>query len=333
MKKIVLAGLVLLACACGWYRLALRPVSAEQARVNVEIPRGLSLSEIARKLQEEGVIRSSWAFFIFAELHRSGGGLQAGSFFLRPSMSVSEIVTALRRGYSEEMTIIIPEGYTLKDIDALVAAKQLGKPGDLLACAKTCDFSSFDFLPSGGAFAPRATRLEGYLFPDTYFVVRDTYDAQSFLERLLTTFRERVVRTFPADAGRSGRSLHQIVTMASLIEAETRGADERPTVAGILWKRLDQQTALGVDAAVRYIVGKPTGALTAADLAVQSPYNLRKFKGLPPGPIGNPGRGAIDAALHPKDSPYLYYLHDANGEIHYAETNDQHNANRAKYLP
>ncbi len=332
MKKYILLGLGLLLCAYGWYRWELGPVRADdQTRVSVTIPHGASLHQTSVLLAKKGVIRSSWAFLFYAKFH-GPGSVQAGDFFLQPAMSTPQVLDALRRGYSQEMSITIPEGLTLQDIDHLLAAKLLGKEGDLLACAKTCDFSSFDFLPKSGNFAARATRLEGYLYPDTYFVVRSAYDPKSFLQRLLTTFQDRVLQPLRSGVGASGHSLHQIITMASLVEEESRIESERATVAGILWKRLDQKISLGVDAAVRYIVGKPTAPLTAADLATDSPYNLRKFPGLPPGPIGNPGLSAINAALHPADSPYLYYLHDAEGQIHYAQTNDEQNQNRVRYL-
>jgi UPF0755 protein len=141
-----------------------------------------------------------------------------------------------------------------------------------------------------------------------------------------------VEKGYSADFANVTRPMHQVITMASLIEEETKTDAERATVAGILWKRFDAKTGLGVDAAVRYILEKPKGVLTASDLNVQSDYNLRKYRGLPPGPIANPGLKSIEAALHPKDSEYWYYLHDKQGVIHYAVTNDEQNVNRAKYL-
>jgi UPF0755 protein len=140
------------------------------------------------------------------------------------------------------------------------------------------------------------------------------------------------VTELSTDIAASGRSLHDVVTMASLVEEESRIDDERPIVAGILWKRLANGVTLGVDATVRYIVNKPTSAITRADLDIDSPYNTRKLGGLPPGPIANPGLASIRAAIRPEESQYWYYLHGKDGQIRYAETNEGHNANRAKYL-
>ncbi len=247
-------------------------------------------------------------------------------------MNVETVIQVLRRGYSEEISLTIPEGYTVRDIDRLIAGKGLAETGAIIGCAKTCDFSSFSFLPPSAGLAERGGRVEGYLYPDTYFVTTGDFEPKDFLTRMLTTFRSRVIDELGADIGASGRTTHEIVTMASLIEEETRTADERPAVSGILWKRFDGEIGLGVDAAVRYIIDKPRGAITVSDLDIDSAYNLRKYRGLPPGPIANPGIASIKAALRPKDSPYWYYLHDSQGRIHYAVTNDEHNRNRALYL-
>jgi UPF0755 protein len=238
----------------------------------------------------------------------------------------------LRKGYSEEVSVTIPEGFTVKDIDALLAKKGLIEAGAFTLCAQTCDLSGFGFLPAGVAVAKRGGKVEGYLFPDTYLVFSQRFDSQEFLRRLLETFRTRVVAGLQEELKASGRSLHENITMASLIEEETKSDNERATVSGILWKRLKANSGLGVDATNRYILEKPTAALSVADLEIDSAYNLRKYRGLPPGPIANPGLKSIVAALHPTDSEYWYYLHGKDGVIRYARTNDEHNSNKARYL-
>jgi UPF0755 protein len=242
------------------------------------------------------------------------------------------------------MIVTIPEGFTVKDIDALLTEKQLIAAGDLTKCAGACDFSSFEFLPLDSApasamatagrrgLATRGGVVEGYLYPDTYFIVADDFEPKFFLERLLSTFRKRVLDRFEADFEQSSRSVHEIMTMASLIEEETRADQERPMVAGILWKRFDAGQGLDTDAATRYILEKSTSALTSGDLNTASSYNTRKFRGLPPGPIASPGIKSIEAALHPKDSEYWYYLHGKDGRIRYAVTNEEHNVNKYEYL-
>jgi len=318
-----------------WYRHALSPTgSAGDASVTVRVEQGAFTAAIAQTLRDKGLIRSVWAFKWYVRRHGDAGALKAGAFGLEPSMGVPAIVDVLtgRTEGAGKTTVTVPEGYTVRDIDRLLAEKGLAREGEVEECARTCAFSGFTFLPSAAGLAQRGGRLEGYLFPDTYFVQVGDVTAEAFLTRMLENFRKRVLDGLADDLHASSRSTQEIITMASLIEKETRTDDERPTVSGILWKRLDAGMGLGVDAAVRYIVAKPTGAIIASDLGTDSPYNLRKFRGLPPGPIANPGLASIRAALHPEETDYLYYLHDAQGRIHYAKTNEEHNLNRERYL-
>lgn len=315
------------------YRYDLQPVRAsDDTRTIVTIPIGASTAQIAHILENEEVIRSAWALTRYAEKTDADASLQAGSFVLLPSMSVAEIIEALTSGVAQESVVTVPEGLTLQEIDVLLTEKELIAPGEFIACALTCDFSSFVFLPDDIGQAERGGRIEGYAYPDTYFIVATDFSAQSFLERLLSTFEMRVVNALQEDIQASGHSLHEIVTMASLIEKETRSDEERAIVAGILWKRFDEGIGLGVDAAVRYITEKQREALTREDLDIDSSYNLRRYRGLTPGPIANPGMRSILAALHPEQSPYYYYLHGSDGIIRYAVTNDEHNENKARYL-
>lgn len=331
MKKLAALIGVLILITYTWYRFQLRALDgASAARVSIVIEPGTPTQRIGDMLAEKGLIRSPFAFGIYTRLHRST--LQAGSFTLQPAKSAPEIIEILQSGKTEERAITIPEGFTVKDIDALLVAEGLTKSGEVQNCALTCDFSTFDFLPTSTALAKRGGKLEGYLYPDTYFVNPADFVAKFFLERMLGTFRTRVVNAHAEDIKASGHSLHEIITMASLIEEETRKAEERPVVSGILWKRRTNGISLGVDAAVRYIVEKPTSAITRADLEVDSPYNVRTVLGLPPGPIANPSMSSIEAALSPQESRFWYYLHGTDGQIRYAETNEEHNRNRAQYL-
>lgn len=331
-----------------WYRHALGPVDAgSAAQRTVTISEGMSVGNIAGFLEEEGIIRSSVAFAVFVRLRGAGKNLQAGHFVLSPKMRTADVVEILRTGKAREIAVTIPEGFSLNDIDALLAKKGLMEPGAAIDCARRCDFSSFGFLPKrleglalpagrslgseGWSEAPGG-RVEGYLFPDTYYIEPANFVPKFFLERMLGEFRKKVVDGLKDDIKKSGRSLSEIVTMASLIEEEAKTDEERHVIAGILWKRFDADVGLGVDAAVRYILGKPTGPLTAGDLALHSPYNLRKFRGLPPGPIASPGIASLRAALRPQKTEYWYYLHGKDGKVHYAVTNDEHNLNKAKYL-
>lgn len=318
-----------------WYYRALRPVDAgSAAERTVKISGGMSVGNIAGLLEEEGIIRSSVAFTMFVRLSGVGKNLQAGTFVLSPAMETADIVEVLRTGKAREIAVTVPEGFSLNDVDALLAKKGLMEPGAAIDCARRCDFSSFTFLPFGFAqgLAPRGGVLEGYLFPDTYYAEPANFVPKFFLERMLGEFRRRVVDGLAKDLRSSKRSLHEVVTMASLIEEEAKTDSERPVIAGILWKRLDGKVGLDVDATIRYALAKPRDPLTAADLRADSPYNTRRYRGLPPGPIASPGLQSIRAAFRPQQSDYWYYLHGKDGKVHYAVTNDEHNVNKAKYL-
>ncbi|MDD5623523.1 MAG: endolytic transglycosylase MltG [Candidatus Peribacteraceae bacterium] len=337
MKKFLLFLLVVCAGAILWYKWELKAVGApsdaeKKVPMMVRIEEGASVAEIADLLGEKDLIRSSLALRLYTRFHGMQADLKAGKFVFSRTMTVPEIVEVLRTGKSQQVIVTIPEGATLLDIERLLVEKGVTESGSLVSCAQTCDFSSFEFLPQAEGLAARGGKLEGYLFPDTYYVDAGDFVSKFFLERLLTTFRHRVLDPYGEEIQKSERSLQDLMTMASLVEEETRTEEERPIVAGILWKRHDEGMGLGVDATVRYILDKPTGALTVSDLNVASPYNTRKFRGLPPGPIANPGLQSILAALRPSSSKYWYYLHDKKGVVHYAETNEEHNLNRMRYL-
>ncbi|MDD5751391.1 MAG: endolytic transglycosylase MltG [Candidatus Peribacteraceae bacterium] len=332
MKKFFLIVGVVLLAAFFWYRHGLWSAGSAQNRTVVTVESGMSVSAIADLLAEKDIIRSPSVFRLYVRLHGMQTKLQAGRFVLSGDMSVPEMVEVLRSGKSQEISVTIPEGWTVKDIDAAIARLGLAASGSILDCAQRCDFSSFDFLPEVSGLAERGGKLEGYLYPDTYFADTANFVPKFFLERMLGAFRKNVVTGQAEAIKASGYSLHEIVTMASLVEEETKTDEERPVVAGILWKRYDGNIGLGVDATVRYILDKPKSAITLSDLDTVSPYNTRKFRGLPPGPIANAGLKSIRAALDPQESPYWYYLHDAKGLIHYATTNEEHNENRRQYL-
>ncbi len=335
MKKLILPVLILLLAVLivrGWYGHALSAVDRSDVRTVFTVEKGESTGQIAADLAVQNLIRSPFAFKLYVKMSGQAGQLKAGTFVVNSSMTAPEIVDILAGGKSAEEIITIPEGFTVEDIDDLFVKKGIMKAGELVKCANTCDFSAFTFLPKSNDLAPRGGKVEGYLYPDTYYVTLSDFDPHAFLSRLLTTFKQKIVDDLASDIKASGRSLEDIMIVASLVEEETRTATERPIVAGIIWKRFDERMVLGIDAAVRYVVDKKSAAITQSDLQIESPYNLRKVAGLPPGPIANPSLSSIQAALHPEKSQYYYYLHGSDGRIHYAVTNDEHNVNRATYL-
>ncbi|MDP3975847.1 MAG: endolytic transglycosylase MltG [bacterium] len=299
------------------------------ARVNFSIESGETARSIGARLKELDLIVSEWAFYKYVKETELGPHLEAGKFILKRSHTIPEIAAFLTKSRTDEVAFTIREGLTVDQVDRLLAEQGLLSAGTFEKCAQECEYSEFWFLDS----KPDTASLEGYLFADTYFIDPETVTPQNLLHRMLQNFDIKLDSTIKSKiAMRSGASFHDIVTMASLIEKESRNPEEKPIVSGILWKRLKEKRGLGVDATIRYAVNKWTEELTIADLNVDSPYNTRKYAGLPPGPISNFSMQSFKAAIEPAESEYYYYLHDDSGKIHYAHTNDEHNANKKKYL-
>ena len=179
-------------------------------------------------------------------------------------------------------------------------------------------------------FVKIAHDKEGYLFPDTYYFLPNV-TADDVVSAMSNNFNQKIA-TLDSDIRSSSRSLKDIIIMASIVEQEARTIDTRKIIAGILWKRLDKGLLLQVDAPLVYITGNTTGYISIDDTKIDSPYNTYKYKGLPAGPITNPGLDSITAVLHPTMTAYFYYLSDKNGVMHYAETFAEHVANKEKYL-
>ncbi len=321
MKKFLLLVIVF----AGLYfagRIALvwnRPNSDSTDRVSLEIVQGSTLSAISEKLEEKGLIRDAFVFRLYSRWNRFSTKYQAGEFVIQKNLTFRELADVLQHGKSSEIRITIPEGSTIAQIDDILAKKSFIEPGELIECANFCNFSfEEDFL-------------EGKLFPSTYFVNPKTFSTKLFISRLYNTFRQQIA-PYQSDIIRSGRTLDQIVIMASMIEREANTEDEMPKVAGVLWKRLDERIHLGVDATTRYELNEWKRPLYTEDFEKVTPYNTRKNYGLPPTAISNPGLPAIKAAIYPVETPYYYYLHDRKGEIHFAEDLDGHVKNKQMYL-
>ena len=178
---------------------------------------------------------------------------------------------------------------------------------------------------------PADVGLEGYMFPDTYRVAKDA-KPEDVVQKMLENFNRKLTPEMRADIALQGKTIFDVITMASIIEREASDTEDRKIISGILWKRVEAGMALQADATLTYITGNGTFALSADDLAVDSPYNTYKYPGLPVGPISNPGLDAILAAIYPKASPFWFYLHDKAGNPHYSKTFEEHKINKEKYL-
>jgi UPF0755 protein len=269
--------------------------------VEFMVSRGDSVPLIARHLYEQGLIRSPLGFRWVIKKDSLGTKLQSGIYRLTPDMSTQEIAVSLTRGIAD-LKLVIPEGFRLEEI-AATAEAVLG-------------ISQAEFLAE-------ASGLEGRLFPDTYHLAPTT-SAKELVELLHNNFQKRV-----------GEIDSRTLILASLVERETKRDAEKPIVAGILNKRLDNDWPLELDATIQYVLGDSSEwwpNTTLADRRTPSPYNTYLNPGLPPGPIANPGLAAVSAARNPQASPYWFYLHTPDGQIYYGETLVEHNANIESYL-
>jgi UPF0755 protein len=319
-----------------WFLVALfQPFAGSgSGRVIVLIPKGSSASRIGSILAHDGVVSSGFFFDVRALLEGKRGSLHSGRFALKRDMSYAAAIEALSKPPPRAIAVkvVIPEGYTRRQIADLVAQDALS--GDYMA--QTERSSALDPAHYG---APAGTHaLEGFLFPATYDLTAGAPVARLVGEQL-AAFRQR----FTSADARRARKLHvtpyQLLTVASMVEREAQTDHDRPLIAAVIYNRLREGIPLGIDATIYYAVelqkgiATYTGELTQSQLKIDSPYNTRTHKGLPPTPISNPGEASIDAAAHPAHVHYLYYVAAADGcgEQVFSDTYAQFEKNAAAY--
>lgn len=290
----------------------LLPPSTFPVPYNITINSGQTLFSISKELFDDGVIKNRRVFEMFVITFGDESHISEGEYYFEKPVSSIEIAMRIagKQFGVAKRKVTFPEGFSNKE----------------MATRLTETFDSFDTA----LFLSLSKNQEGYLFPDTYgFFPSTTPDV--IVTALRKNFDRKIERLQPQITS-SKRSLKDIVIMASIIEKEAKGDADRELVSGILWNRIDAGIPLQVDAPFLYLLGKESKELTKTDLATKSLYNTYLHKGFPPTPINNPGIAAIEAALKPEISSYFYYLHDADGTIHYAKTYTEHKANIKKYL-
>lgn len=302
--------------------------------VEIVIAQGSSVSAIATQLKQSNLLAHPTFFKWFVMWMHAESKLQAGTFSFLPNTSIASIVLVLTNPQNTEVKVTIPEGFTSAQIKEKirVALPELDqKQWDVYASGKFLRDFSEEILTS----VPSGSGLEGYLFPDTYRFSKEA-SAKEMIAKMLVTLKIRFAEsgeTIPSNLEFSnGMNLHEVLTMASIIEKEVQTPEDMKHVAGILFNRMKIGMPLQVDSTLTYVTQKTSANLTSADLKLASPYNSYTHKGLPPGPICNPGMNAILAVLHPAASEDLYFLTTNEGKTMYAQTHDQHVANKQKYL-
>lgn len=297
----------------------------------ITIKEGQAAQTVWAELKQNGFSRTTLPWRHAAWRLKANDKLQAGKYRIEAGERVRRVIERFVNGDAlpNEFTVTYPEGFTLEQIAARTAARGIGTAADFKAAAQPPPYAeTFAYLAEVPAGRPT---LEGYLFPDTYRLAADD-TPEKVIRRMLTNFDDKVTSELRREMKQANRTLDQVVIMASIIEREVVSDEDMAQVAGILWKRLDDSVGLDADATVRYALNKWDGALTVADLRTDSPYNTRRYRGLPPGPISHPGLRALLAAIRPQASDYYYYLSTPDRKTIFAKTNAEHNQNKAKYL-
>ena len=299
------------------------------------VNKGESVREIASNLKKQGFISDPNAFIFYTFILGKYSKVQAGDYLLSSQMSVSRIVNAFVGGETAKETLTILEGWNLNDIADYLQSKNIaglfgltGTPTKKETNKNVNELAEkFDFLKD----KPEGLSLEGYLFPDTYYVDKsDT--AETFIEKALSNFNDKLTPDLRNEIKRQNKTIFEIVTMASMIEKEVKTPEDKKIVSGILWKRIQNKMGLQVDSTVLYATGKENSKVYIKNTQFDSPYNTYKYRGLPLGPICNPGRDSIIAAIYPTETNYLYYLSTPEGKTIFSKTLEEHNYNKAKYL-
>ncbi|MEW6278674.1 MAG: endolytic transglycosylase MltG [Candidatus Eremiobacterota bacterium] len=291
---VVAAGLLL-----WWTYQAVSPAATEPVDpVIVEIPPGATGADVALLLESKGVIRSAFALRMLMRISERGGEIRSGHYRVDPNDSPVVVLKSLVEGRPLTRRFTVPEGYTLAQIAQVLAGDGLADEAEFLALARTKGRSFDPSLPDN---------LEGYLFPDTYEVAWEA-DERAIIGQMLARFREVATPMWEQHRKKSTLDLNRTVILASLVEREASVPGERPLIAGVYLNRLKKGMLLQCDATIQYALGQPKKVLTYADLELESPYNTYKHPDLPPGPIANPGRASLEAAMNPEPSQYLFYV-------------------------
>jgi UPF0755 protein len=301
-----------------------KPVDpADTAQVLFEVPAGASARALGPQLEAQGLIAADWHWQAFVRLNKAGGCLKAGRFRVSRAMAVPELLeTFCGVPVPDDVPFTVLEGWRIQEIDAALADKGWIEAGAYTALANKPDRFELPFAITGDT-------LEGLLYPDSYRVEPARFETAKFIQRQIDAF----AAVWKMQTQSDDRSPYQVVIMASMVEREEPRPENRPLVAGILWKRLDAGWMLGVDATSRYTLEtwNDRRAFLRNLKNPNEPYNTRLRGGLPPGPIGNPGRTAIEAAMAPEASEWWYYLHDSDKVLHPARNSREHAANRRKH--
>ncbi len=343
IKKIFLGIIIIFLLGYGWYVYQMNRIYELPAR-EIYIEKGLGVKQISADLAATGFIHNDFLFRIYVWQKDLENKFYAGHYKLPEKISMKNLVNILtgNNSYTPSRQITIIEGWSIPQIAAYLEAEMGFNKEDFYKLVGYPIFSTKNkngFTPAKDYSSeytflkdrPQGFGLEGYLFPDTYKLSLDA-DVQEVVRKMLDNFDKKFTPAMRADTEKQGKTVFEIVTVASILEKELKTFNEKKIGAGIIYKRLELGVPLQMDSTVNYITGKKTPQVAINDLEIDSPYNTYKYKGLPPGPISNPGIDSLRAALYPTESEYLYFLTDKEGRAHFSKTYTEHLEKKRKYL-
>ncbi len=318
---IILAGIYI------WQGIYLPKNKSSKKEIIFTIKKGEGGREIATNLENVGLVKVGTLFRVYNIFKGTSGKLQAGEYLLSSSMAIPEITYKFISGDVIKIAITFPEGFTIDEIEGRLFEKGFIEKSKIKNQKSKIFKQEFKFLES----VPDEANLEGFLFPDTYQFI-NKISAEEIIKIMLENFDNKMKKEMKEEVDRQGKTIFEIITMASMIEKEVKALEDKKIVSGILWKRLENNIPLQVDATISYITGKKGIDISIEETKIDSPYNTYKYRGLPLGPISNPGLESIIAAIYPESSDYWYYLSTPEGETIFSKTLEEHNIAKEKYL-
>jgi UPF0755 protein len=325
---LALLAIAALGAGSGWLdsQISRPPRGRHSEKTFVDIPRGTSRWGVAGILARDNLVRNRMAFMLFSAWHYRMP-LQAGEYLFDRPLNSREVFWKIAHGQIFVHVVAVPEGWTMRDIAGELEGQGICSRQEFLAAATDTALIS--------DLAPDVKSLEGFLFPSKYEFTRHT-TCEQVARRMVQDFRADWKTLNPTNAQQfpNGLTLEQVVTLASLVERETPRADERPLVAGVFYNRLRRGFPLQCDPTVQYaksLTGDPEKKVRPEDLHIRSPYNTYEHRGLPPGPIANPGEASLRAALYPAQTDFMYFVANDQGGHYFSRTLEEHNRNVARY--
>jgi UPF0755 protein len=335
-KNIIISAILIFALIIASGRLYFEwqinyPISQNSAEKNFIVEKGEGVKEIAADLKKSGLIKSAFYFEIYAWQKKIEKKLQAGEYLLRENMNIPEIIEILAKGeiISNQKKITIIEGWKINDIGEYLQENKIVSVKEFETAAKNWrgENYQYDFLKN----LPEKASLEGFLFPDTYFIYEDA-SAKDIIDKALKNFDKYLDKEMRQEIEKQNKSIFEIITMAALLEKEVRTDEDRKIAAGIFYKRIENEIPLESCATVAYILEEDKRQYSFEDTRIESPYNTYLNKGLPLGPICNPGESAIKAAIWPEESEYNFFLSKEDGETVFSKTLEEHNSAKTKWV-